>query len=155
METVLWISADGPLSAIKDSVETKCTGGHDNLFLIMKCININPNFDQQIITPWMAVWILETSIFFRHIVHKKSECHVKKFWQNIVYGFLAYRWGAGDNSCLLTFRSTHRSGRMLISRIPRDPYSGKYCSSPDVLELCKTCVEIDQSKLLIKLSFLY
>lgn len=64
METVLWISADGPLSAIKDSVETKCTGGHDNLFLIMKCININPNFDQQIITPWMAVWILETSIFF-------------------------------------------------------------------------------------------
>lgn len=81
METVLWISADGPLSAIKDSVETKCTGGHDNLFLIMKCININPNFDQQIITPWMAVWILETSIFFRHIVHKKSECHVKKFWQ--------------------------------------------------------------------------
>lgn len=38
METVLWISADGPLSTTKDSVETKSTDGHDNLFLIMKCI---------------------------------------------------------------------------------------------------------------------
>lgn len=45
MEIVLWIFVDGLLLVFKDSVEIKCIGGYDNLFLIMKCINIDFNFD--------------------------------------------------------------------------------------------------------------
>lgn len=142
METVLWISADGPLSTTKDSVETKSTDGHDNLFLIMKCIltwsvSLIPpsnSFQQLIIN--ILIWILEKSFFSTYSPYEIRVSYQEILAECRINELSTYRWGAGDNSCLMTYKSTHKSGSTLISRIPRDPYSGKYCSSSDVLELC-------------------
>lgn len=142
METVLWISADGPLSTTKDSVETKSTDGHDNLFLIMKCILtwsvslIPPSNSVQQLIINILIWILEKSFFSTYSPYEIRVSYQEILAECRINELSTYRWGAGDNSCLMTYKSTHKSGSTLISRIPRDPYSGKYCSSSDVLELC-------------------
>lgn len=142
METVLWISADGPLSTTKDSVETKSTDGHDNLFLIMKCILtwsvslIPPSNSVQQLIIYILIWFSRNHFFSTYSPYEIRVSYQEILAECRINELSTYRWGAGDNSCLMTYKSTHKSGSTLISRIPRDPYSGKYCSSSDVLELC-------------------
>lgn len=142
MKTVLWISADGPLSTTKDSVETKSTDGHDNLFLIMKCILtwsvslIPPSNSVQQLIINILIWFSRNHFFSTYSPYEIRVSYQEMLAECRINELSTYRWGAGDNSCLMTYKSTHKSGSTLISRIPRDPYSGKYCSSSDVLELC-------------------
>lgn len=80
--------------------------------------------------------ILEKSFFSTYSPYEIRVSYQEILAECRINELSTYRWGAGDNSCLMTYKSTHKSGSTLISRIPRDPYSGKYCSSSDVLELC-------------------